>query len=496
MPPILELVLVCFGMAAGTFVFGLLPLGLRFSRLTLRILEVSGAGLLLGAAGAVVLPEGASTLLQSSSGHGHSHRSVDGQGTAAVPSVESAEPESVLAISFLSGMLLLFVIDQIMSPGPHCHAESHSHDCEPDESQTHGHQHVAESSHQSHASRTRHDRRHLSRMSRPESMILTRSNALPTLRSLEQSSHAAPSASARDDDVRAATHSPHGSDASVASLPSDYHTLSHQDNVEGAFRHHKSISEERSRDRSDLKQGGYAGAGAADSDSSPSSPLLHAARSPSASRSHSASPGRSDRSPHGQRRGNKSGGLRAAFTSVAGLLIHAACDGIAMGASAASQDQGLKLVVLGAIMIHKAPAAFGLCTLLVSQRLSRPDIKKAMALFALATPIGTLATYFLLSIFLGSDDGTGAGPGGIVTHAEPAVSSTHVGAALTFSAGSFLYVALDAVHELASSSSDYEMDPHGNQLPKQTLGRVGRIAILLIGAMIPKTLQTVFGHGH
>ncbi|PWN25063.1 hypothetical protein BDZ90DRAFT_211219, partial [Jaminaea rosea] len=184
-----------------------------------------------------------------------------------------------------------------------------------------------------------------------------------------------------------------------------------------------------------------------------------------------------------------------AFTSIAGLLIHAACDGIAMGASAASRDEGLKLVVVGAILLHKAPAAFGLCTLLISRGLSRTDIRKAMGIFSLATPVGALGTYFLLSIALGgtpaSDSDSGSGSGSSAEAGSSAISPSHVGTALTFSAGSFIYVALDAVHELASSSSDYERGPDGRHIAKMTLGRTGRIATLLAGAVLPKTLQIV-----
>lgn len=63
-----------------------------------------------------------------------------------------------------------------------------------------------------------------------------------------------------------------------------------------------------------------------------------------------------------------------------------------MGASSASKDEGLKLVVVGAIMIHKAPAAFGLCTLLLSQRLTKADIRRVMGVFSLATPVGAIAS--------------------------------------------------------------------------------------------------------
>lgn len=101
-------------MVAGTLCFGLLPLALRFSRLTLRLLEVSGAGLLLGAAGSVVLPEGAGTLFRANAAHQHDSRarytsSPRRAEDATASYVQSAEPESLLAISFLTGMLLLFV---------------------------------------------------------------------------------------------------------------------------------------------------------------------------------------------------------------------------------------------------------------------------------------------------------------------------------------------------------------------------------------------------
>lgn len=88
---------------------------------------------------------------------------------------------------------------------------------------------------------------------------------------------------------------------------------------------------------------------------------------------------------------------------------------------------------------------------------------------------------------------------------QPHVSALHVGAALTFSAGSFLYVAMDACHELASHSADVEtITPAGGQggegegevNERMTLGRWGRISVLLLGAVLPRSLQMVFGHGH
>lgn len=46
--------------------------------------------------------------------------------------------------------------------------------------------------------------------------------------------------------------------------------------------------------------------------------------------------------------------LSDALPSVIGLMLHAAADGIAMGATAGSNDEGLKAVVFLAIIVHKA----------------------------------------------------------------------------------------------------------------------------------------------
>lgn len=96
MSPTLDLVFLCTVMTVSTFLFGVLPLALRLSRLTLRILEVGGAGLLLGAACSVVMPEGAGTLFRQG---GETH---DEQG-------HHKDPETLLAVSFLAGVLVLYV---------------------------------------------------------------------------------------------------------------------------------------------------------------------------------------------------------------------------------------------------------------------------------------------------------------------------------------------------------------------------------------------------
>ena len=207
---------------------------------------------------------------------------------------------------------------------------------------------------------------------------------------------------------------------------------------------------------------------------------------------------------------SQSRGIRQAFASIAGLIIHAAADGIAMGASAGSDDDSLKLVVLLAIMIHKAPAAFGLCTLLMGQRLHKSQIRKAIAIFSLSTPLGAIFTYLFLSLVLKSSPDSNA------------IGSEHIGGALTFSAGTFMFVAMHAVQELTSAAADIDLDgsthhhhhhhhghthhyegvstsSHGAPAeapPRQILGRTGRVSCFLLGTILPKIMQGLVGHHH
>lgn len=92
-----------------------------------------------------------------------------------------------------------------------------------------------------------------------------------------------------------------------------------------------------------------------------------------------------------------------------GLVIHAAADGIAMGASAASSSMKLGFIIFLAIMIHKAPAAFGLTSVLLRQGLSKRATRAHLVVFSLAAPAGALTTYLLVWIIGGGnmDESTG-----------------------------------------------------------------------------------------
>lgn len=49
----------------------------------------------------------------------------------------------------------------------------------------------------------------------------------------------------------------------------------------------------------------------------------------------------------------KSGGKERSFTATLGLVVHAAADGVALGAAATTSQADVEVVVFFAIMLHK-----------------------------------------------------------------------------------------------------------------------------------------------
>lgn len=113
------------------------------------------------------------------------------------------------------------------------------------------------------------------------------------------------------------------------------------------------------------------------------------------------------------------------FATTTGLVIHAAADGIAMGAGATTSDTQLGLIIFVAIMLHKAPAAFGLSTVLLKQGLSKRAARGHLLVFSLAAPFGALSTWAIVALLGG---GQFEGPPG----------KWWTGILLLFSAGTFL----------------------------------------------------------
>lgn len=89
------------------------------------------------------------------------------------------------------------------------------------------------------------------------------------------------------------------------------------------------------------------------------------------------------------------------LATTTGLVIHAAADGIAMGASSTTSDMKLGFIIFIAIMIHKAPAAFGLTSVLLKQGLSKRAARGHLIVFSLAAPVGALSTWLLITLLRG-----------------------------------------------------------------------------------------------
>ena len=120
------------------------------------------------------------------------------------------------------------------------------------------------------------------------------------------------------------------------------------------------------------------------------------------------------------------------LATTAGLVIHAGADGIALGASSTTANTKLGFMVFLAIMLHKAPAAFGLTSVLLKQGLGKRRARAHLLIFSLAAPVGALSTWFFVNI---------ASRGGRVDGED--YTQWWTGIMLLFSAGTFLYVSLD-----------------------------------------------------
>ncbi|TKS85395.1 Zinc transporter ZIP9 [Collichthys lucidus] len=172
----------------------------------------------------------------------------------------------------------------------------------------------------------------------------------------------------------------------------------------------------------------------------------------------------------------------AGITATLGLVIHAAADGFALGAAVATGQVSVQVIVFFAVILHKAPAAFGLVSFLMHAGLDRKYIMGHLLAFSAAAPIVAITTYFILHASGSSS--------------QSQLSATGVG--MLFSAGTFLYVA--TVHILpevsnrsGQSSSDLQQNteqeqPHHHHHQHQRhLGLLGSLTFIL-GVGLPMVL--------
>lgn len=185
-------------------------------------------------------------------------------------------------------------------------------------------------------------------------------------------------------------------------------------------------------------------------------------------------------------------------STTTGLVIHACADGIALGASSTTTSS-LTFIIFIALIVHKAPAAFGLTSVLLKQGLSKRIARAHLIVFSLAAPIGALATWTAAHLL------------GSISMGQSSSMTTEfaTGVLLTFSGGTFLYV---ATHTMSDSGHDhdgdgqmngyqgvsmsdvYETSNAGAVKETQAKSRLSETGLTVLGMLLPLLFQ--FGHGH
>lgn len=155
-------------------------------------------------------------------------------------------------------------------------------------------------------------------------------------------------------------------------------------------------------------------------------------------------------------------------TVTLGLIVHSLVDGMAVGvAKASAAKSSVQAVVFLAIMMHKVPAAFGLSIYLKSSGLGASAIRKNLALFSIAAPVGAVAWFLLLNEkFLNL----------------ASISVTATSLCMLFSAGTFLYVStIHILSDIRGGTTTEGLTP-------------GEVAAICSGSVVPILLSA--GHHH
>ncbi|KRX58355.1 Zinc transporter ZIP9 [Trichinella sp. T9] len=176
-----------------------------------------------------------------------------------------------------------------------------------------------------------------------------------------------------------------------------------------------------------------------------------------------------ERYTHGNDRGRVR--IHHGWMATIGLIVHSATDGIALGA-AAFADSSVTFIIFLAVLLHKAPAAFGLSTYLLNEGFEKSKIRKLLIIFSSSAPLATLLTFAGISQAQ-------------IGHSANS-SSNVIGILLLISAGSFLFVA--TVHILPEViSSIRSAGETGSACSLELLS-------LLAGSVIPVLLTVRHGH--
>ncbi|KAL5960837.1 Zinc transporter ZIP9 [Taenia solium] len=176
----------------------------------------------------------------------------------------------------------------------------------------------------------------------------------------------------------------------------------------------------------------------------------------------------------------------SATTTTLGLVVHSLADGLAIGA-AFGLTLDLTLILFIAIMLHKAPAAFGFVSFLVHEGLPRNRVKVYLLVFALASPVGAILTYLVVSANAYA-----------LSMGVASTSSTGTGFALLLSGGTFLYVATAHIlphlntEKPVSSGSLNGSSYHRHQ--SNTAFKPIELIAFVFGSCVPVLIS--FGHSH
>ena len=154
----------------------------------------------------------------------------------------------------------------------------------------------------------------------------------------------------------------------------------------------------------------------------------------------------------------------APWLLVLGLSLHSAADGLAIGSAAAGASQAVTALVAMAVLIHKVPAAFSLGVFSMHERENRNDSIRDVALFALATPVMIMISFYALE--------------GLDEHL--------IALAMLFAAGTFLYVA----------TVDTLPDIHNPETGREALKNVAIGVLLMVLVLYGADAGGLIEHGH
>ncbi|XP_016148092.1 zinc transporter ZIP9 [Sinocyclocheilus grahami] len=141
----------------------------------------------------------------------------------------------------------------------------------------------------------------------------------------------------------------------------------------------------------------------------------------------------------------------------------------------AARTASSKVTTTLGLVVHAAPAAFGLVSFLMHAGLERNRIRKHLLVFALAAPVLAMLTYV-----------------GLSQSSKEALSDVNAtGVAMLFSAGTFLYVATVHVLPEVGGMGGHSHSPGGSA--GKGLSKV-EVGALVLGCLIPLVLS--IGHQH